>query len=141
MLYDADFGFGLNFFYVPGRDEFAQHDTLAFAASPVQTAQRQPPRCHADVPAFLSNAEPSGGPSSPASAISSIPPIPARTSPTAGRSGSPLVAPEMDEHAARWRQPTNWTYECDRIRAYGEQRTDAVWGHVRTISALPRRST
>lgn len=55
MLYDTDFGFGANFDYVPGRDEFAQHDTLAYAASPVQTHYPNHPDSTLMFRQFLSN--------------------------------------------------------------------------------------
>ena len=143
MLYDADFGFGLDFVYVPGssnyvfqpgqRDfgQFAQHDTLAFAAND-----------NADE-AYWSN-EPDGTLMfrrlldndgfrrdfvtrfcDQLNTAYSRAHVTNRWAQWVG-----ILAPEMPEHAARWRQPTNWSYECDRIRSYGEQRTDAVWDHI-----------
>jgi hypothetical protein len=135
MLYDADFGFGLNFFYVPGYDEFAQHDTLAFAASPDQTANANHPDATLMFRRLLENAEFRRDFVTrfcdQLNTAYSCAHVTNRWAQWVA-----LLAPEMDEHAARWRQPTNWTYECDRIRAYGEQRTDAVWGHIQNYFGL-----
>ncbi len=130
MLYDTDFGFGSNFEYVPGRDEFAQHDTLAYAASPVQTAVPNHPDSTLMFRRLLDNAD-----FRQAFVVRYCDQLNTAYSrahvTNRWAQWVALVAPEMDEHAARWGQPTNWSSECDRIRAYGEQRTEAVWGHVR----------
>ncbi len=130
MLYDTDFGFGSNFEYVPGRDEFAQHDTLAYAASPVQTAVPNHPDSTLMFRRLLDNAD-----FRQAFVVRFCDQLNTAYSrahvTNRWAQWVALVAPEMDEHAARWGQPTNWSSECDRIRAYGEQRTEAVWGHVR----------
>ena len=135
MLYDADFGFGANFEYVPGRDEFAQHDTLAYAASPVQTATQNHPDATVMFRRLLDNAD-----FRQAFVVRFCDQLNTAYSrahvTNRWAQWVALVAPEMDEHAARWRQPTNWSSECDRIRAYGEQRTEAVWGHVRNYFGL-----
>ncbi len=135
MLYDTDFGFGANFDYVPGRDEFAQHDTLAFAASPVQTANPNHPDATLMFRRLLDNAD-----FRQAFVVRFCDQLNTAYSrahvTNRWAQWVALVGPEMDEHAARWRQPTNWSSECDRIRAYGEQRTEAVWGHVRDYFGL-----
>ncbi len=135
MLYDTDFGFGSNFEYVPGRDEFAQHDTLAFAASPVQTATPNHPDATLMFRRLLDNAD-----FRQAFVVRFCDQLNTAYSrahvTNRWAQWVALVAPEMDEHAARWRQPTNWSAECDRIRSYGEQRTEAVWGHVQNYFGL-----
>lgn len=135
MLYDTDFGFGADFEYVPGREEFAQHDTLAFAASPVQTATPNHPDATLMFRRLLDNAD-----FRQAFVVRFCDQLNAAYSrahvTNRWAQWVALVAPEMPEHAARWRQPTNWSAECDRIRAYGEQRTAAVWGHVQNYFGL-----
>lgn len=135
MLYDTDFGFGANFEYVPGRDEFTQHDTLAYAASPFQTATPNHPDATLMFRRLLDNAD-----FRQAFVVRFCDQLNVAYSrahvTNRWAQWVALVAPEMDEHAARWRQPTNWNNECDRIRAYGEQRTEAVWGHVRDYFGL-----
>ena len=135
MLYDTDFGFGANFEYVPGRDEFAQHDTLAYAASPVQTAVPNHPDSTLMFRRLLGNAD-----FRQAFVVRFCDQLNTAYSrahvTNRWAQWVALVGPEMNEHAARWRQPTNWNNECDRIRAYGEQRTEAVWGHVRNYFGL-----
>lgn len=135
MLYDTDFGFGADFEYVPGRDEFAQHDTLAYAASPVQTYVPNHPDSTLMFRRLLDNTD-----FRQAFVVRFCDQLNTAYSrahvTNRWAQWVALVAPEMDEHAARWRQPTNWNNECDRIRAYGEQRTDAVWGHVRNYFGL-----
>lgn len=135
MLYDTDFGFGANFEYVPGRDEFAQHDTLAYAASPVQTYTPNHPDATLMFRRFLSNE--TFRQAFVVRFCDQLNTAYSRAHVTnRWAQWVAAVAPEMDEHADRWRQPTNWSSECDRIRAYGEQRTDAVWGHVRNYFGL-----
>lgn len=135
MLYDTDFGFGANFEYVPGRDEFAQHDTLAYAASPFQTHVPNHPDATLMFRRLLDNAD-----FRQAFVVRFCDQLNTAYSrahvTNRWAQWVALVAPEMNEHAARWRQPTNWSSECDRIRAYGEQRTEAVWGHVRNYFGL-----
>ena len=135
MLYDTDFGFGANFEYVPGRDEFAQHDTLAFAASPFQTATPNHPDATLMFRRLLDNAD-----FRQAFVVRFCDQLNTAYSrahvTNRWAQWVALVGPEMDAHAARWRQPTNWSAECARIRTYGEQRTEAVWGHVRNYFGL-----
>ena len=135
MLYDADFGFGADFYYVPGQAEFAQHDTLSFAASPVQTHVPNPPDSTLMFRRLLENAD---------FRAAFVTRFCDRLNTSYSRehvtnAWANWVAqaePEMAEHVNRWRQPYDWSYERDRIRSYGEQRTEAVWGHVRNFFGL-----
>ncbi|NCA81716.1 MAG: hypothetical protein EOM72_03090 [Opitutae bacterium] len=149
MLYDADFGFGADFIYVPGSSNyvfqpgerdfgyFAQHDTLAFAAN--ANADEDYWSNHPDATLmfrqFLSNET-----FRQAFVVRFCDQLNTAYScahvTNRWAQWVAAVAPEMDEHAARWRQPTDWASECDRIRAYGEQRTDAVRGHVQNFFGL-----
>ena len=135
MLYDTDFGFGADFDYVPGRNEFAQHDTLAYAASPVQTYTPNHPDSTLMFRRLLDNAN--FRQAFVTRFCDQLNVAYSRAHVTnRWAQWVAAVAPEMDEHAARWRQPTDWAYECDRIRTYGEQRPAAVWGHVQNYCGL-----
>ncbi len=138
MLYDMDFGFGAEFTYVPGHEDFAQHDTLAYAASPTQTATANHPDATLMFRRLLENS-------------SFCRSFVIRFSDQLNTAYSrahvtnrwaqwlAMVNPEMAEHAARWRQPVDWNYERNRIRSYGEQRTAAVWGHLHDYFGLGAR--
>lgn len=134
MLYDTDFGFGLPFFYVPGYNEFAQHNTLAYAAA-TNGGELNQPDATIMFHKLLANdefrenfivrfADHLNTAYSRANVTSRWAEMVA------------TVAPEMDEHVRRWRQPTDWAAECNRIRSYGEQRTAAVWGHLQSFFQL-----
>ncbi|NLG36226.1 MAG: hypothetical protein GX548_12825 [Lentisphaerae bacterium] len=135
MLYDTDFGFGSDFIYVPGREDFAQHDTLSFAASPDETQWPNPQESTLMFRRLLENDD---------FRSAFITRFCDRLNTAYSRAHVTntwaqwvaVAEPEMAEHVHRWRQPTNWTHECDRIRSYGEQRTGAVWGHLRTFFGL-----
>lgn len=135
MLYDTDFGFGSDFIYVPGREDFAQHDTLSFAASPDETQWPNPQESTLMFRRLLENDD---------FRSAFITRFCDRLNTAYSRvhvtntwaQWVAVAEPEMAEHVHRWRQPTNWTHECDRIRSYGEQRTGAVWGHLRTFFGL-----
>lgn len=148
MLYDTDFGFGLDFVYVPGSSNFnfegqrdfgtfAQQDTLAFAANATEAGAYWSNHPEATLlfrrllensdfrQAFLTRF------------CDQLNTAYSRAHVTnRWAQWVDLLAPEMPEHVHRWRQPTNWSYECDRIRAFGEQRTDAVWGHLQDFFSL-----
>lgn len=137
MLYDTDFGFGLDFFYVPGHEdnwdesfgEFAQHDTLAYAASPDRTDFSNEPDATMMFRRFLENGD---------FRQAFVTRFCDQLNTAYGRAHVTnawaqwlaSVEPEMDEHVHRWRQPYDWNAEKSRILSYGEQRTAAVWGHV-----------
>ena len=134
MLYDTDFGFALPLEYVPGRDEFAQHNTLAYAAA-ADGNHLNDPDATMIFRRLLQNdefrqqfivrfADQLNTAYSRAQVTNRWAEMVA------------AVAPEMDEHVRRWRQPTDWEAECAYIRAYGEQRTAAVWGHLQSFFGL-----
>ena len=139
MLYDTDFGFGLKFNYVPGSEiyqypnwfgVFAQHDTLAFAASTSETDFSNHPDATMMFRRLLANAD---------FRRDFVVRFSDQLNTAYGRAHVTnrwaqclaLVEPEMAEHVHRWRQPYDWASEKSRIRSYGEQRTANVWNHVR----------
>ncbi len=147
MLFDTDFGFGLDFPYVPGSESYdgfnpfgvlAQHNTLAFAASSNQTSFSNVEHHTAMFRGLLENdafreqfvmrfsdqlntAYSRGVVTNTLDMLVSI------------------VEPEMSEHVQRWRQPWDWTGELNRVRSYGEERTGAVWGHLQDYFNLGPR--
>ena len=138
MLYDTDFGFGLNFYYVPGNADFAGHDTLAFAAS----ANGQDFSNQADATMmlrrFLENDD-----FRRAFVVRFCDQL--NTAYSRAHATNQwarwlaIVDPEMGEHVNRWRQPADWNAERSRIRSYAEQRTEAVWGHVQRYFGMGAR--
>ena len=138
MIYDTDFGFGLNFLYVPGNEnnydhsfgDFAQHDTLAYAASPNRTDYSNEPDATMMFRRFLENGD--FRRAFVTRFCDQLNTAYSRAHVTnRWAQWVAAVAPEMDEHVRRWRQPYDWSAEKARILSYGEQRTAAVWGHVR----------
>lgn len=130
VLYDADFALGLNFFYVPGFNEGANHNTLAYA-SQVGGAN------------FIGNSEEGTrllrkaleNPSFRDKFINRFADL-LNTTLSASNATAKLdefvatYAPGMTEHVNRWRQPFNWTNDVNRIRTYMQQRPAAVRGHI-----------
>lgn len=146
MLYDADFGFGLNFHYVPGNEnyfdkrfgEFAQHDTLAYATSATETDFSNHPDATMVIRRLLENED---------FRKAFVARFSDQLNTAYGRAHATgewarwtaLLDPEMAEHAARWRQPSDWNAEKARIRSFAEQREEAVWGHLRNKFGLGER--
>lgn len=49
------------------------------------------------------------------------------------------LAPEVDEHVARWRKPSDWAGRTERVSHFAHHRTAAVWTHVQDVLKLGRR--
>ena len=138
ILFDTDFGFGLDFFYVPGHGDFANHNTLAYAASPVQTGFSNHPNGTLVFRRLLQNADFQ-------QAFVTRFSDQLNTTFSTNRVVNQLAefeavyGAEMAEHVHRWRQPYNWANDVNRMRAYALQRTDAVWGHLQSFFGLGSR--
>lgn len=140
MLFDTDFGFGLDFFYIPGHDEWPIHNTLAFAASPHETHWANNHNATILFRRLLQNA-------------TFRQTFVTRFSDQLNTSYSvahvtnrlayfvDTLQPEMAEHVHRWRQPYTWEDEVTRMREYLYARTDAVWGHLQSFFSLGERHT
>lgn len=151
MVFDTDFGFGLDFEYVPGStnrwyDSFfgfeEQHNTLGFATSSFETSWANNPRHtvmlrrllenndfrERFVTRFMDQLNTAFSRSSVTNRLAEL---------------VAVVQPEINEHVQRWRQPWDWEDEVDRVRSYGEQRTAQVKEHVRQHFGLdvPRSLT
>lgn len=133
MILDTDFGFDLPFFYVPGLEDGAAHNTLNFASEPSGPSWPNPSwstlllRKLLDNSAFrlqfinrycdlLNTAFSSGHVNS---AIDSV---------------SQVLSPEMAEHIARWRRPTTlaeWNGNVQVLRNFAAQRPGFQFQHLR----------
>ena len=129
LLYDTDFGLGLDFFYVIGYGDGPNHNTLAHATTDSgnywsnnevgtrllrkaldnQTFKRKFINRFADL---------------------------LNTSLSASNATATLdqfqatYSPNMSEHVLRWRQPIDWTGVLARIRNYVQLRPAAVRSHI-----------
>lgn len=130
ILYDTDFGLGLDFFYVPGANEGPNHNTLAYASlegggSFIGNREEGTRMLRKT----LENAEFRG------KFISRFADL-LNSSLSASNAGAKLDEFEalygqgMAEHVRRWRQPFNWSNDIGRIRNYIQQRPAAVRGHI-----------
>lgn len=140
MLCDMDFGLGLDFFYVPGHDAFAQFDSIqhAAAANGVEFSNntnatlffRRLLENNRFRQSFVNRL------SDHLNATFQTGRVLAELSNTVAR-----LAPEMPEHVNRWRQPFSWSNDVARIASYATQRTPALWGHLQTFFSLGNRTT
>jgi autotransporter-associated beta strand protein len=133
ILFDVDFGLGLNFDYVPGWNldptQHAQVNTLALATSETQTSFANAPDGTLLLRKLTAN------PVFRRQFINRLADLlntamsPARTT-NALAEVQALYAAGMDEHVARWRQPYNWSGDMERIRTFLQARPAAVRGHI-----------
>ena len=133
ILFDTDFGLGLNFDYVPGWDanpvQHAQVNTLALATSETQTSFANAPDGTLLLRKLLEN------PVFRTKFINRCADL-LNTSLSTARTTHALsdmqaqYAPGIAEHRARWRQPYDWTNDMARIRTFLEERPAAVRGHM-----------
>ena len=130
ILYDADFGLGLDFFYVPGFSEGPNHNTLAYASttgaanfignSEEGTRMLRKTLENTEFRRRFINrfADLLNTSLSVSNATAKLDEFVA------------LYGPGMTEHVNRWRQPFDWTNDVARIRNYMQQRPAAVRGHI-----------
>jgi len=129
LLYDTDFGLGLDFFYVIGYGDGPNHNTLAHATTDSgidwsnnevgtrllrkaldnQTFKRKFINRFADLLNTSLSAE---------NATATLDQFQA------------TYSPNMSEHVLRWRQPIDWTGVLARIRNYVQLRPAAVRSHI-----------
>ncbi len=131
-ILDTDFGFWLDFFYVPGVDQGAAHNTLAFAAEPNGPSWPNPPWATFLFRHLLQNetfqtdfinrfADLLNTTLSVENVVSVIDSI------------ETALQPEMQEHIDRWRRPVNmneWQENVQRMRTFGQQRTQYQRQHI-----------
>lgn len=136
ILKDLDFGFGLDFFYVPGWDEFYNHNTLAYSAWPHETSWGNNTNGTLLFRKLLENTNfrtdfinRFADHLNTALSVSYMN--------TQLNAWTNVYGPAMPEHVNRWRQPGNWSNEITRMRNYFSGRTDAVRGHIWSFFNLP----
>ncbi|TVQ09903.1 MAG: T9SS C-terminal target domain-containing protein [Bacteroidetes bacterium] len=137
-ILDTDFGFWLDFFYVPGVDQGAAHNTLAFAAEPNGPSWPNPPWATFLFRRLLQNetfktdfinrfADLLNTTLSVENVVSVIDSI------------ETALQPEMQEHIDRWRRPTSmneWQNNVQRMRTFGQQRTQYQRQHIQSFFNL-----
>jgi len=124
MLLDLDFGFGLPFFYVPGVEQGAAHNTLAFALATNGPSWPNPPWSTFILRNLLKNqtykkyfinrfSDLLNTRFSADTVVHFIDSI------------SNILEPEMEEHIKRWRRPVNmaeWIQNTENMRSFAAQR-------------------
>jgi autotransporter-associated beta strand protein len=140
ILFDTDFGLGLNFDYVPGWNvdvtQHAQVNTLAYATAETQTSFADAPEGTLLLRKLTAN------PVFRAKFINRFADLlntslsPARTTNALAETES-LYGPGIAEHKSRWRQPYDWSEDIDRIRTFLQVRPAAVRGHIAGKFGLP----
>jgi hypothetical protein len=124
MLLDLDFGFGLPFFYVPGVEQGAAHNTLAFALATNGPSWPNPPWSTFILRNLVKNqsfkyffinrfADMLNTTLSEDNVIHTIDSI------------TNLLNPEMEEHIRRWRRPTSkneWIQNIENMRSFAAER-------------------
>lgn len=137
-IYDTDFGFWLNFHYVPGLNEGAAHNTLAFAAEPNGPSWPNPPWSTFLLRKLLVNAgfknyfvnrfadllNTTLNESNVVAVLDSI---------------QQELQPEMQEHINRWRRPVDmneWLSNVQRMRTFAQQRPTHQREHIRSFFGL-----
>ena len=150
MIYDMDFAFGLDYSYVPGNKNFdiykknfglvdqfnmlayvqnAEQDGATWANEPDATVMYRKLMANPEFRQhfMLRFSDQLNTSYSRAWATSQW----ARVSAT--------IQPELAEHVARWRQPTNWAQHGERIEYFAQQRPAAVWTHLQDVLKLDWR--
>jgi hypothetical protein len=129
LLYDTDFGLGLNFSYVIGVAEGPSHDTLAHA-----TASNGSWWSNNEVGTRLLRRSLENGDFRNRFINRFADLLNTTLSTTAAEDALDtfvsIYGPGMAEHVRRWRQPTDWSAEVARVRNYVQQRPAAIRGHI-----------
>ncbi|MCE9619933.1 MAG: CotH kinase family protein [Planctomycetes bacterium] len=135
LLYDTDFGLGLDFSYVIGWADGANHNTLAHA-----TAANGSDWSNNEIGTRLLRKS-LDNTTFKRKFINRFADLLNTTLSSVNASASldqyqATYSPGMTEHVNRWRQPTNWSSVLTRIRNYIQQRPAAVRSHIVSKFAL-----
>jgi len=138
MIYDTDFGFGADFFYVPGHGDFANYNSIAHASAENGAHFSNQTNATLMFRRLLENTE---FRATFVSRFSDHLNSAFKTDRVLNQLNTlqAKLAPEMAEHTRRWRQPTNWSNDVQRVRNYASLRNDAVWGHLKSFFNLGDR--
>jgi hypothetical protein len=129
LLYDTDFGLGLDFFYVIGYGDGPNHNTLAHATTSTGTDWSNNEVGTRLLRKALDNQ------TFKRKFINRFADL-LNTSLSANNATATLdqfqatYSPNMSEHVLRWRQPIDWTGVLTRIRNYVQLRPAAVRSHI-----------
>ena len=129
LLYDTDFGLGLDFFYVIGYGDGPNHNTLAHATTSTGTDWSNNEVGTRLLRKALDNQ------TFKRKFINRFADL-LNTSLSASNATATLdqfqatYSPNMSEHVLRWRQPIDWTGVLARIRNYVQLRPAAVRSHI-----------
>jgi hypothetical protein len=129
LLYDTDFGLGLDFFYVIGYGDGPNHNTLAHATTSTGTDWSNNEVGTRLLRKALDNQ------TFKRKFINRFADL-LNTSLSANNATATLdqfqatYSPNMSEHVLRWRQPIDWTGVLARIRNYVQLRPAAVRSHI-----------
>ncbi|MFU8859270.1 MAG: CotH kinase family protein [Cyclonatronaceae bacterium] len=133
MIFDTDFGFWLNFFYVTGNESGPAHNTLAFALQEDGPDWPNPAWSTNIFRQLMTNQGFRNGFinrfADMLNTAFSADHVLSEIERFAG-----LLDPEMDEHISRWGRPltkTDWMTEVDRMRDYGSQREGFLRQYIR----------
>lgn len=135
LLYDTDFGLGLDFFYVIGYGDGPNHNTLAHATTTTGTDWSNNEVGTRLLRKALDNQ------TFKRKFINRFADL-LNTSLSASNATATLdefqatYSPNMNEHVLRWRQPIDWTGVLARIRNYVQLRPAAVRSHIVTKFSL-----
>jgi uncharacterized repeat protein (TIGR02543 family) len=132
MMLDTDFGFWLNFFYVPGVEQGPAHNTLALATAPNGPNWPNPPWSTLMLRRLLQNE------SYRHHFINRFCDLMNTTLKAENvihvmDSIRDMLQPEMQEHINRWRRPvsmSSWQQEVQRMKTFTQQRQGYVRSHI-----------
>ena len=135
IIYDTDFGLGLNYDYVPGYWEGALHNTLEHATTVNGSLWANNPNATLLLRKLLENTN------FRAAFINRFCDLLntslSATNAVAELEGmAALYSPGINEHVARWRTPVDWSNEVSRVRTYLQQRPEALRGHLQAKFGL-----
>ncbi|TVQ09338.1 MAG: hypothetical protein EA364_14205 [Balneolaceae bacterium] len=133
MIFDTDFGFWLDFFYVTGNETGPAHNTLAFALQENGPDWPNPDWSTNIFRRLMTNQGFRNGFinrfADMLNTAFSADHVLSEIDRFAG-----LLDPEMDEHISRWGRPlsvTDWQAEVDRMRDYGSRREGFLRQYIR----------
>ena len=132
-ILDTDFGFWLDFFYVPGVDQGAAHNTLAFATEANGPNWPNPPWSTFLLRNLLNN---EGFKNDFINRFADLMNTTFKSDNVVAVLDSIETAlePEMQEHINRWRRPVDineWHDNVQRMRTFAQQRPSYIRIHIR----------
>lgn len=138
MVFDTDFGFGLNFDYVTGAQQGPAHNTLAFALEPNGPGWPNPSWSTFILRRLMQNQEFRAG------FINRFADLLNTTFSESFVTAEldsleSIYLPEIHEHSERWRQPVStsaWQEEIQIMRSFAEERPGFVRQHLQNQFGL-----